>query len=347
MMRLAQHIGTLLLDNDCVIVPGLGGFVAHYIPARVEDNLFIPPARVVGFNSLLKMNDGMLAQSYMSVFNTSFADATRMIEKEVEKVFAALHEEGRVELPDVGELRYSIHDTYEFASYGDKIMTPGLYGLDCFEMKELSALEQPVGKKIMPLSAANAESRGRRFRINASYLWNAAAMIAAVVVFFLSTPVENTEMVEEDYARLLPGELFEKIEKQSLVITPIVVSRTMSGKKNAVPEYVQYKSTVQSVVTVEGEENDIAFIPVSASKEVDAHPLLPYHIIVASVGTEADAEVMAMELVRKGFAEAKAIIGDGRKRVCIQSYGTESEAYQALNKIRLNETYQNAWVLKK
>ena len=42
MIELAQHIETLLLENDCVIVPGFGGFVAHYSPAtRIkEENIF-------------------------------------------------------------------------------------------------------------------------------------------------------------------------------------------------------------------------------------------------------------------------------------------------------------------
>lgn len=29
MIELAKHIEVLLLENDCVIVPGLGGFIAH------------------------------------------------------------------------------------------------------------------------------------------------------------------------------------------------------------------------------------------------------------------------------------------------------------------------------
>ena len=33
MIELAQHIEALLLENDCVIVPNFGGFVAHYAPA--------------------------------------------------------------------------------------------------------------------------------------------------------------------------------------------------------------------------------------------------------------------------------------------------------------------------
>ena len=77
MIELAQHIETLLLENDCVIVPGFGGFVAHYSPAtRVkEENIFLPPTRTIGFNPQLKLNDGVLVQSYMSAYDTSFADA--------------------------------------------------------------------------------------------------------------------------------------------------------------------------------------------------------------------------------------------------------------------------------
>ena len=48
MIELAQHIEALLLENDCVIVPNFGGFVAHYAPATYvkEENLFLPPTPV-------------------------------------------------------------------------------------------------------------------------------------------------------------------------------------------------------------------------------------------------------------------------------------------------------------
>ena len=45
--------------------------------------------------------------------------------------------------------------------------------------------------------------------INRAYLRNAAAMIAAIVLFFaFSTPVENTDVQKNNYAQLLPSELF-------------------------------------------------------------------------------------------------------------------------------------------
>ena len=52
MIELARHIEILLLENDCVIVPELGGFIAHYQPANYaeSDNIKFTPMRTIGFN---------------------------------------------------------------------------------------------------------------------------------------------------------------------------------------------------------------------------------------------------------------------------------------------------------
>ena len=391
MIELAQHIEVLLLENDCVIVPGLGGFVAHYTPAMrvAEENVFLPPTRIIGFNPQLKMNDGLLVQSYMAVYDTDFSDATRIVEKEVAHIFTALHEEGKVDLPNIGELRYSIHGIYDFAPYDHKITTPYLYGLDSFEMQELAELKKPYAELKKPYMEKTIrysvpvvpEDKKRRFEIkfNRSYLSNAVAMIAVVALFFfLSTPIENTEVVEGNYAQLLPNELFEMIEKESLAINPIVVSRKadtpkasaqkntgQKAKKKVVPVAVREvkvgQANAQNAPVVSQPKQQAAEVSSSTSvttkseiQKTTAGTVAPslvsaqkYHVIIASVGTEKDAEAMAKQLIEKGYPHAKAIVGDGKMRVSIESCGTETEAYQALNRVRQNETYKNAWVLKK
>lgn len=384
MIELAQHIEVLLLENDCVIVPGLGGFVAHYTPAMrvAEENVFLPPTRIIGFNPQLKMNDGLLVQSYMAVYDTDFSDATRIVEKEVAHIFTALHEEGKVDLPNIGELRYSIHGIYDFVPYDHKITTPYLYGLDSFEMQELAELKKPYMEKPIRYSVPVVpEDKKRRFEIkfNRSYLSNAVAMIAVVALFFfLSTPIENTEVVEGNYAQLLPNELFEMIEKESLAINPIVVSRKadtpkasaqkntgQKAKKKVVPVAVREvkvgQANAQNAPVVSQPKQQAAEVSSSTSvttkseiQKTTARTVAPslvsaqkYHVIIASVGTEKDAEAMAKQLIEKGYPHAKAIVGDGKMRVSIESCGTETEAYQALNRVRQNETYKNAWVLKK
>lgn len=350
MIELAQHIEVLLLENDCVIIPGFGGFVAHYVPAmRVEEeNIFLPPTRTIGFNSQLKMNDGILVQSYMAVYDTNFSDATKMVEKEVEELVAKLHEEGLCDLGNVGEIRYTIHNTYEFIPYDDKITTPYLYGLDSFEMKELSMLNQLGEGK--PLYTLPKEKKVYEIKVNRTYLRNAVAMVAAVALFFfMSTPVENTVVENDSYAQLLPNELFDRFEKQSVALTPVAV-QTVSRK-------VQTTATDKNKPASKAPVRPVAVKEVKVPRVVETEKVSTqtmqskaegtYHIIIASVGTSQDAELMAKQLRAEGFSGAKALVSDTRIRVSIMSCKTRDEASSQLSKIRTNSAYQSAWVFEK
>ena len=88
MNELSRHIEILLLNNDCVIVPGFGGFMAHHRPAEYVDEagMFYPPQRTLGFNSQLRLNDSLLAQSYVEAYDISYPEAVRRIEEEVAEI---------------------------------------------------------------------------------------------------------------------------------------------------------------------------------------------------------------------------------------------------------------------
>ena len=90
MIALVRHIESLLLKHDCVIVPDFGGFVTQQVAARfVEDEgLFLPPYRSVGFNGCLKLNDGLLAQSYMNAYGIGYLEALQQIAAAVAEVAA-------------------------------------------------------------------------------------------------------------------------------------------------------------------------------------------------------------------------------------------------------------------
>ena len=361
MIELAQHIEALLLENDCVIVPGFGGFVAHYAPAThvKEENLFLPPTRTIGFNPQLKLNDGVLVQSYMSAYDTSFADASRIVEKEVNEFIGLLHEEGKAHLDNIGEIQSNIYGNYEFVPYDYKITTPSLYGLDSFEIHELSALQQK--EKVLIPTYPEKEKKTFEISINRAYLRNAAAMIAAIVLFFaFSTPVENTDVQNNNYAQLLPSELFEQIEKQSVAITPVYVkndaaqqakkfsassasTKTSSAKKHTTDKAKTSKPIAVREVKVVKQET-AAPAPAVKSQESANHP---FHIIVAGGISLKDAEAIATQLKSKGFADAKALNTDDKVRVSISSFNNRDEATKQLLELRKNETYKNAWLLAK
>ena len=142
MIELTKHIEILLLENDCVIVPGLGGFIAHHQPAHYEEDegLFLPPTRTIGFNPQLTMNDGLLTQAYMQTHHTDYSDASRKIAQKVSELKDILYSEGMVEMSGIGTLHYTLYNTYEFHPQVSGALSPTLYGLDAYSMLPLSEI---------------------------------------------------------------------------------------------------------------------------------------------------------------------------------------------------------------
>ena len=134
MKEIERHIESLLLHNDCVIVPDLGGFVAHHVDARYseEECLFLPPTRMLGFNPQLTMNDSLLVQSYADTYDLSYPEALGRVEQEVAALRSALDEEGHCDLEGLGTLYKNQEGKLSFAPCEAGILTPSLYALDSF-----------------------------------------------------------------------------------------------------------------------------------------------------------------------------------------------------------------------
>ena len=113
--------------------------MAHYTAARFDerDFSFLPPTRTVGFNPLLKINDSLLAQSYVEAYDISYPEALCRIEQETEEMKQILEREGKYELKDLGTLFINDEGHYTFEPCEAGLLTPTLYGLSCFEFKRL------------------------------------------------------------------------------------------------------------------------------------------------------------------------------------------------------------------
>ncbi len=373
-VELAQHIANLLLENDCVIVPEFGGFIVHYMPAsRVdEENLFLPPYRTVGFNSRLKLNDGLLIQSYMKSYDVSYPEALRMVEDAVEELQEQLSKGNEVSFHGVGNLSLNIGNEIDFKPAAEGVASPSLYGFDSFEMRELAMekiIQQQPAEELEPQRKHNTVV----IRINTTWLRNAAAVAAAVVLFFiLSTPVDNTYVEPENYASLGNVSLFDQIRSKSVATSLVKVADTEKTQekaqrvvvKKSVPkvpdnkvteslelipvqkETVTEVPTVKETVTAEPApavtKSEPQTAPVQTASATTAQPR--YHIIVASVTTEADGEKSIQYFAEKGYPGATLVKGDGRVRIAISSFSDWDEANAKLLEFRKLELFQNAWL---
>ena len=379
MIELSRHIESLLLDNDCVIVPGLGGFIAHYQSAYYveEEQIFLPPTRKVGFNPQLTMNDGLLAQSYMQVYHMDYSDAMNRISENVNVLKDVLSLEGSVELHGIGVLRHNIYDEYEFQSIESGLLSPSLYGLDAFSMPLLSN-ELPVEEQEKESQYVLHPVKPRKeIHLNPSrWLGNAVAVAVAIILFFvISIPVENTYVDKGSYASLGTDCLFDAIRSQSMVT---VLPETMdelqiSTNKDLKPKVVKEEKVAPAAIVEPvkvkepvSEPKPVAKVSqpeknmkVQETKEVVTAPKAEpkpvvnkvagkknkYHIIVASLATSADAKGMLKEYNQQGYRGASVVEGNGRFRIALCSFADKAEAYRKLNDLKKEEPFKNAWML--
>ena len=80
-MEKRNYIAELLEQHDCVIIPGLGGFVGSYAPAVIHPvyHTFQPPYKKILFNINLRQNDGLLANHIAQAEKVSYADANEKV----------------------------------------------------------------------------------------------------------------------------------------------------------------------------------------------------------------------------------------------------------------------------
>ncbi len=375
MIELSKHIESLLLDNDCVIVPELGGFIAHYQSAYYveEERIFIPPTRKVGFNPQLTMNDGLLAQSFMQVYHLDYSDAMNRISEKVDFLKGALYKGEVVELHGIGALHYNIYDEYEFHSTESGLLSPSLYGLDAFAMSPLSNELPFEDQGIEHEPILQPVKQKREFRLDPTrWLGNAIAVAAAVILFFvLSIPVENTYIDKGSYASLGTDCLFDAIRSQSMVTVLSESVQQHSVTKDLKPKVVKVekvapavivdsvkvnasvnepnpvKAVAQPKIDVKAEKKAVN-VSVSESKPKQGKVVGKknrYHIIVASLPTSADAQRMLKEYNQQGYGSASVLEGNGRFRIALCSYSDKAEAYSKLNNLKKEDAFKNAWML--
>ncbi len=232
MKELIPHIKDLLQEHECVIIPGFGGFITYYAPARhdAKTHAFLPPYKTLGFNPLLQINDGLLAQSYMQRHDIGYPAAMRMVESATDRLREELSASGSVQFPGLGVLTMNIEGNIVFQPEAEGIGSPSLYGFSAFEMKSLKQLasdREKGGKKSVAMH--DAGKKGKRttlvISINRTWLSNAVAAVAAVLLFFvLSVPVDNTYVEPESYALWGNGR-FEQIKAQSLATVLLSANR--------------------------------------------------------------------------------------------------------------------------
>ncbi|WP_396165780.1 SPOR domain-containing protein [Flavobacterium sp.] len=158
-MKIEKYISELLYRYQCVGVPGFGAFLCEWQSAQVivAQNSFVPPKKVISFNSHIKNNDGLLANHIALQEKISYENAVSKIQTQVVFWLEKLENKESLVLENIGEIFSNSEHNFVFKPNTAINYLTDSFGLAGFNSPEITR-ENQIQTEITPEVAAQIET---------------------------------------------------------------------------------------------------------------------------------------------------------------------------------------------
>lgn len=235
---LSKMVKELILDNDRVVLPGLGSFVAEIVPSTFSDRGYTinPPYRRLFFRS--KPDEGeKLVKFYAESNNVELEIAERIIKDFVAELKSVLHTKKTVVFPGLGRLRATKENNVFFVADEDLDIYPAGFGLEPISLKTHEETPQEVAAVVEGLKEIIGEP------VESPIVEPVESPVESPVVELVEEPVEEPiDIVLEE--EIIPTEWTEAdapavADAPAEVVAPAeVASETRESEKEPVAEAI-------------------------------------------------------------------------------------------------------------
>ncbi|HEY0978158.1 MAG TPA: SPOR domain-containing protein, partial [Flavobacteriales bacterium] len=338
-MSLERDIHKLLHAHDCVIVPGFGGFLAHYRPARLDEQrqLVHPPAKDLSFNRHLLRTDGLLAQEVARSGRLDHQQAERAVDQAVEQWRARLRTTGRLELDRIGIFFHDSEKNLQFAP--DKRTN---FLKDAYGMRPVAAVPIPeVTPKVVSIAPVPVNAERQEERAGIPRWWSAVAAVAVVTTLGTWWLLGAGKPITTDLALFSPE---EPRHYKPLTEASFLPATAWSGtSEDTAPWSAPGDRFGVEQLPIAGPDGPLVAVdlgPAPVNDAVGQAPVvkpvntavatravgLKYHIIGGCFQDKENADRFTSELQAKGFAAHVLDQRNGLYRVAYGSYAQRSMA---------------------
>jgi nucleoid DNA-binding protein len=272
-MDITAFIRELLFIHDCVIVPGFGGFIGNYTPARIDKNTstFYPPVKLISFNRNLNHNDGLLVGRISDHSKVNYGDARNIVEEFVAGLRKKIARGEKVVFDNIGSFVNNQEGNIQFEPDGNVNYHLDSYGLESFQFPPLEGYD--VRKRIAKHIDKDPVRRSSARKI----LWRAAIIIpllALMVIVPLKTNLFKTKVEASSLNPLAKAEFENNREAVEKSVPEVIIK---------VEEPVYQQQAPETVAPVIVEKNS-------------------YCIITGSFKLRHNAEVQSGMLSKEGYS---------------------------------------------
>lgn len=306
-----KHINDLLYLYDCVIVPGLGGFVANNKSAELNEKtgVFSPPRREIGFNKSLIHNDGLLINHIANAEGISFEACNNKISKHISILKYQLSKGESVQIGNAGELKNDPMGNTVFAPSNEESFSTNSFGLTTFHFNTLEQIKDQ-----------NTPSRQLvRRTLRAKSTKQIAASVALILGMFFVSPEFSNQSQQSNFSDIFPK--MENIDVRMSTDSQTLIKEKTVYKAKAISEPIE--------------------------EEVATPPENIYFIIAGSFKEMQPAQEYLAKIIGNGAINAEILHSGSRYRVSLEGYNDKSVAIKALKKFRAQNGFSSAWLFTK
>ena len=343
MNRIISHIENLLLCHDCVIVPGIGGFITHFEEAFFSDygNEIYPPYCSVSFNAHLSDKEdkyGMLTQSYMTAYDINYPKALALVNDDVAEMRELLRSNMELQIGTIGTLQLTLNYSLMFTPSDEcGLFAKEFYGLvqaplpseaHRVALSQSTYTASPAGPETnKPQTTKTIYNDNTHYviRVSKNAVRYTVTTIAAALLYFMFTIAPNVEPVIDN-----------SVQQAGIIITKPQSNKATKTQSTATPN----SATLQLRESATPNSSTLQLRDSETSK-----PL--FTLVLASKVTAKGASHLVQELKESGFSEAQVIDDDGMTRVIYSTYPTDNDAYMAAKQLRTqHKSFRSAWVMQ-
>ena len=271
-MDITPFIRELLFSHDCVIMPGFGGFIGNYTPARIDKSTstFYPPVKQISFNRNLNHNDGLLVGRISGHSGVAYGDARGIVEEFVAGVRKKLEKGDKVIFDNIGSFVNNQEGNLQFEPDRNVNYHLDSYGLESFQFPPLEGYD--IRKRISKHIDKDPVKRSSTRKI----LWRAAVIVpilALMVTVSLKTQLFKPKAETSSLNPLAKAEFEENREAVDQGVPEVKITVTEPAVQNQASETV---------------------VPVTEEKA-------SYCIITGSFKVRQNAEIQANILKKEGY----------------------------------------------
>lgn len=250
---MTNYIYKILLEQDCVVLPGFGGFITQYKPSELNlrTNEITPPGKKIAFNQSLNQNDGFLIAAIAKNEKINYKQAEKELKAYIKTCDKNLIANGSLLFEGIGKIVLTENKSLQFYPSNLQVQSDS-YGFSELNIFPINRIKNTLIEAINDKPKNSIESEFENIRNKRKFsIWPFRVTASIAAFFMISSLIVNltkqNSIINQQSASIIPTISIDEIQENTLSI-PIHQTPTITATEAIIPIVVEQKKVEIPVV---------------------------------------------------------------------------------------------------